>query len=277
MKVFGYAADRSLRDLRPAFDALSAPFFHSGGRVGCLVLHGIGGTPANVRPVADALAARGYTVFAPLLPGHGETLRALDRSTDAQWLEAALSAYDRLLQAGCTAVVPVGLSLGGILAAHIAAQRPCAGLVLISAPIRMRAYLRAARLFAPLIPFVRYGERELQRAEALAPYAQMYPGFSTRKLHDLQRLIRRLGQRLPDIACPVLALWAGRDNKVSPASAALLRKGLRCAALTERTLESAAHGSTYGETRTAVAAIVSNYIDGLFAQAASSEGSTASS
>lgn len=261
MKIFGYQPDRGMLDEHPPFDEIAAPFFHRGGKTGCLVLHGIGGTPANVRPVADALAARGFTVFAPLLPGHGETVRALNDATAGQWLRCALSAYDRLRAAGCTAIVPVGLSLGGILSAHVAALRPCAGLVLISAPIRMRGYLRAARLMSPFVPFIRYSERDRQRTAALAPYAQMYNGFSTKKLCDLQRLIRRLRSRLPKITCPVLALWARYDNKVDPKSAAILRKGLCRAPLTERTLENSAHGSTYGEERALVASLVADFVE----------------
>ena len=118
MKIFGYEPNRAMLDEHPPFDAVAAPYFHQGGEVGCLVLHGIGGTPANVRLVAEALAREGCTVYAPLLPGHGETIRALDRSTGAQWLHAAFAAYDRLRAAGCTKIVPIGLSLGGILAGH---------------------------------------------------------------------------------------------------------------------------------------------------------------
>src|SRR5687768_12309833 len=48
----------------------SAP---GGGAV--LLLHGCGDTPQTLYPVADRLHASGLTVHAPLLPGHGRTLR----------------------------------------------------------------------------------------------------------------------------------------------------------------------------------------------------------
>jgi hypothetical protein len=44
-----YLPDRSVLDTRPPFDDdLSQPLFHKGSAVGCITLHGIGGTPANI-------------------------------------------------------------------------------------------------------------------------------------------------------------------------------------------------------------------------------------
>lgn len=249
MNPFGFSFDRTILDEPHAFDAMAAPFFApprpEGGGVGCLVLHGIGGTPANVRLVAEALAARGYGVYAPLLPGHGRTVRALAASTGEQWLRCAREGYDRLRAAGCGRIVPVGLSLGGILAGLLASERPCAALVLISAPVRMRAYLHAARLIAPLVPAVRYPPSDGEKLKKKLPYGQMYAGFAPGKLADLYRLIRQLRRRLPRIACPVLALWARYDDKVAKGAPAALRRGLAHAPLSERVLEQSPHGSTY--------------------------------
>ena len=141
--------------------------------------------------------------------------------------------------------MPVGLSLGGILAGLLASERPCAALVLISAPVRMRAYLHAARLIAPLVPAVRYPPSDGEKLKKKLPYGQMYAGFAPGKLADLYRLIRQLRRRLPRIACPVLALWARYDDKVAKGAPAALRRGLTHAPLCERVLEQSPHGSTY--------------------------------
>ena len=96
-----YLPDKSVYDSRPAFDDdLSKPLFRKGGRVGCITLHGIGGTPANIRVVADAMIAKGYTVISPMIPGHGETVRAQNASTGAQWQDAIRAAYTRLKDEG---------------------------------------------------------------------------------------------------------------------------------------------------------------------------------
>ena len=51
-----------------------------------LVIHGFGDTPQTVRRLADHLhRAHGWTVRAPLLPGHGRTLADFDAHGSADW------------------------------------------------------------------------------------------------------------------------------------------------------------------------------------------------
>jgi alpha-beta hydrolase superfamily lysophospholipase len=45
-----------------------------------LLLHGFGDTPRTLAYLARALADAGYTVYVPLLPGHGRTLQSFDRT-----------------------------------------------------------------------------------------------------------------------------------------------------------------------------------------------------
>lgn len=256
MGIFGaYRPDRTILDERPAFDELAQPFFHKGNGVGCIVLHGIGGTPANVRVVADRLAADGYTVLAPTLPGHGETVRALDESTGEQWLSCVRAAHDRLAGEGCTRIFSIGLSLGGVLSGLLAAERPLSGLCMLCAPVVMRSWLQWTRRASLFLPFVRYPE------ETYGSYAQMYGGFSTRKLRDLERLRRRLIRALPAIACPTLLVEAAHDNKVDPRTVPLVRaRAINVPRLSVERLENSPHGCTYGLERDRAAELVSVFV-----------------
>lgn len=47
------------------------PFTLGEGAGAALLIHGFPGTPAEVRPLAQALSERGWKVRAPLLPGFG--------------------------------------------------------------------------------------------------------------------------------------------------------------------------------------------------------------
>ena len=97
--------------------------FHKGGRTGFLLIHGLGGTPVELRFVAQGLARAGYTVYCCQLAGHCSTPEDLRNSTWQQWCDSVLAAHDRLKES-CDTIIAGGLSMGAILALHLAQQRP---------------------------------------------------------------------------------------------------------------------------------------------------------
>ena len=56
----------------------------------CLALHGLGGTPEELRSPLAALEAAGVRTEAPLLPGHGASEAAYLASSYADWRALAL-------------------------------------------------------------------------------------------------------------------------------------------------------------------------------------------
>ena len=107
------------------------PFEAAGSDTGVLVLHGFTGNPSSVRPLAEFLAADGFTVSLPRLPGHGTSVADMTTTSWADWTGAALEAYDDL--AGRTArVAVVGLSMGGGLGAYVAQRRDVSAAVFIN-------------------------------------------------------------------------------------------------------------------------------------------------
>ena len=261
-----YLPDKAVLDQRPPFDDdLSQPLFHKGSAVGCITLHGIGGTPANIRVVADALIERGYTVISPMIPGHGETVRAQNASTGAQWMDSIRAAYRKLKDEGCTQIYALGLSLGGILCGLLAEEERLDGLALICTPIKMKRYLRIARALSPIIPVVGYPEsRGGKPAWGDNPYGQMYGGFSTKKLVDLGRLARRLKRNLDKIDCPTLLVSAGHDDKVDPKSIEIVCAGaVNTPSVDLAEFDNSPHGCTYGPEREQVAARCAAFVAAL--------------
>lgn len=101
-----------------------------------VLLHGFNAGPEQWRPLAEELFAKGYDIFAPSLPGHG--LLKPDGSDDGSLLptigaQGAWATFeDRVMDAarGAGKVTVVGLSVGGLLALHLAerhADDPGAG------------------------------------------------------------------------------------------------------------------------------------------------------
>lgn len=101
-------------------------------RSGALVIHGLTSNPDSMRGVAKALAAAGFHVELPLLPGHGTVMEDLVPIRWADWVATVEAAYETLA-ARVDKVVVVGLSLGGALTLRVGANHPeVAGLVCIN-------------------------------------------------------------------------------------------------------------------------------------------------
>src|SRR3954451_19377030 len=104
---------------RPAMAGPADPFSLGEGDVACLLLHGLTGSPAEVRPVGEALAQAGFRAVGPLLPGHGTTPEDLYLVSRADLLAAAESALLGLR--GARRLFLCGLSAGALLSIELAA------------------------------------------------------------------------------------------------------------------------------------------------------------
>jgi carboxylesterase len=95
----------------------------SGGRLGFLLIHGLGGTPLEMRYVAQGLAHAGHTVHVPQLAGHCGSSDDLKATRWPDWYATVEQEHDRLSER-CDSVVVGGLSMGAVLAIHHAAKHP---------------------------------------------------------------------------------------------------------------------------------------------------------
>ena len=93
-----------------------------GGRTGVLLIHSLGGTPVELRYVAQSLARLGYTVHCPLLPGLGANTDISGLSRWQDWYKGVRQAHDTLLKS-CDTVMVGGLSAGAMLTVPVAVRR----------------------------------------------------------------------------------------------------------------------------------------------------------
>lgn len=122
----------------------------AGGRVGVLLLHGLCGTPAEMRFVAGNLARNGYTVHCPQLAGHGGSEADIKASRWQDWYRSAEAALDELRKE-CDVIVVGGLSTGAVLSLMLASNHPDTvhGTVLFAPTLWLNGWLIPwhARLF----------------------------------------------------------------------------------------------------------------------------------
>ena len=192
--------------------------YGDGGDRAALILHGFGDTPQSVAPLAAHLHEAGWTVRAPLLPGHGRTLREFGRSSAADWLECAAEEMVAL-QATHRRVVLMGQSMGGALATILAAASPPPALVLLAPyldmPPRVRRLARLSRVWSLALPYVDSGGEESILDETERGRSLGYGAVNGRVLRQLLNLVERARVVYPRVHSPLLIAQSRRDHRIA--------------------------------------------------------------
>ncbi|MET0764436.1 MAG: alpha/beta fold hydrolase [Blastococcus sp.] len=213
------------------------------GRTGVLLVHGFTGTPMSMHPWGEHLAAEGFAVRCPLLPGHGTRWQDANASTHDQWTTTVENAFDELA-AACDRVFVAGLSMGGTLATRLAEVRPddVAGLVLVNPA------LLTQRLDAKLLPML------ARITPSWAPIASdikkpgveelAYPKLPTRAMMQLRALWALTRADLGRVTAPVIVFHSVEDHVVEPVNSTILLAGIGSSDKTEVLLEDSYHVAT---------------------------------
>jgi carboxylesterase len=97
--------------------------FYQGNHIGILLIHGLGGTPVEMKMTARGLHKAGYTVACCQLAGHCGTEEDLLKTTWHDWFSSVETALTALKEKS-DIVFTGGLSMGAMLALHAAAKHP---------------------------------------------------------------------------------------------------------------------------------------------------------
>ena len=190
-----------------------SPFYWEGGPEGILLIHGFSATTAEVRPLAQFLHLSGYTVAAPLLPGHYTNPHDLNRVHWQDWVNTVEEWYQRL-KLQCDSIVVGGESTGALLSLYLASMHPEIVALLLYAPA-LRLKLRPIELvllhllssFVPWLPKKNLDSNDLWQGYSVNPLKGVM------QLMALQKEVRPL---LPEIKQPILLVQGKNDSTVHP-------------------------------------------------------------
>jgi carboxylesterase len=197
------------------------PWSHTAalGAPGALCIHGFTGNPSTMRGIAEALAAAGFNVELPRLPGHGTTVADMLGTSWADWSAEAEAALARVATRSGKVVV-AGLSMGGSLTTWLATRHPeLAGIVLVNPLVKpqeaelvdiVKGMVDSGETLFPGIgsDIAKEGVVESAYAETpLVPLLSLMDGVTALQPH------------LASVRCPILLMNSPQDHVVDPSNA----------------------------------------------------------
>jgi len=206
-----------------------------------ILIHGLTGTPKEVKYLATHLQRNGYSVICPRLARHGEPMHILKYG---KWHEFYKTVKDVLAKIPKEDTVFVGgLSMGALLGLLLAEEFPdrVSGAVCFSptlfydgwnvpwsrhllplayyTPIRYFAYHKEEPPYGIKNERIRrrvhnyYEKAVIHDASEVSKYG--YPYFPVTLYCELRKVINRVKERLPRVKAPVLMVQAYEDDMTS--------------------------------------------------------------
>lgn len=195
-------------------------------RRGCLVIHGLTGTPANVESVTETLRQRGFLVKAPLLAGHGESLKKLSRTGWRDWYATVLEAYEKL-RGEADHIYYAGLSMGALLGLKLAIDKGegIKGLALLGVPFHAQPLFRYLVIpsvrYTPLRLAIRSVAKNFEKSVLDPEGREQYRSTSIARMpghgvFETQNLKKIVDKELAKITQPLLFIHGMKDHIADP-------------------------------------------------------------
>lgn len=193
----------------------------SKSKVSILMIHGFTGSVASIAPWVKTMAAFGFSVSAPLLPGHGTSWQQLNKTKWSDWFNCVEQEFKKL-RGQSNQVFVAGFSMGGSLALRLAQiyGKDIAGLILINPSIEDK---RLIQRFVPILQFFlprssRSARKNGTDVAAPNPPKHSYGVIPLKALASLQKLWKLVQANLYLINQPIMIGISPQDHVVNPNS-----------------------------------------------------------
>ncbi len=253
----------------------------SGGEHAVLLVHGLTGSPFEMKYLARQLNRAGFTVKGPCLAGHGSTLDDLKRTTWQDWYGTVQDAFGELKRDHATVSV-AGLCMGALLALKLSVDHDAEvnAVSLISTTLFYDGwglpwykFLLPLAYFTPVCHLYSFKERppygiknEALRARVVEGMRdssiahESVPGVSMRELYRLIVVMKR--QVIARVTAPALIVHSREDDLASAKNALYVQRHIKSKDVRMMLLDDCYHMVPIDNQRSMAAAGVVDFFKG---------------
>jgi carboxylesterase len=221
-------------------EELRQPGSGANASTGVLLSHGLTGSPYSMKPFAEHLAAQGYGVAVPRLPGHGTQWQELNTTRWQDWYAVLDAELDKLRQ-NHDRVFVAGLSMGGCLALRLAEEHgtEIAGVIVVNPSVSSDdKRLRALPVLQRLVPSLPGIANDIKKPGVTE---NAYDRMPLKALYSLSRLWKLTRADLAKVTQPLLLFRSTVDHVVEPSSSRRVLEAVSSRDVTETLLEDSYH------------------------------------
>lgn len=234
-------------------------------RIGVLFVHGFTGAPPSMRPWAEFLLSKGYTVRVPLLPGHGTKPQDLNSVKWQEWPAKVQEELEELFKS-CDQVFLAGLSMGGGTSLYVAAENNdrLSGIILVNPMIHVPFISAPVGYLLSRFQKMRTSVgNDIKRPE-ISEHG--YDALPTRGIHQLLIMLKITRKNLQKVTVPVQLFHSAEDHTLPVSNTEIVMAGLNSANKTRIELLNSYHVATLDYDQELIYANSLTFIQGLSKQ-----------
>lgn len=191
------------------------PVFYEGSDIGIIFFHGFTGSPYEGKEFASYFSQKGYTIWVPLLPGHGTHPKDLINVTSRDWYafaEDCLSTFRKQ----CNRIILAGQSMGSSLALSLAAHHQVEAVISLAGAVFLKdwrlIFLPVARKFIPYHYKSRGPDIALKEAKKNSASYRKYP---VKSIDEFLSLLNFARENLTKIKTPTVLIHSKNDHTIT--------------------------------------------------------------
>lgn len=206
-------------------------FLNKSNETVVLLLHGLGGTPIEMKELGEFLGEKNFSVVIPLLPYQGRDYNSIKKlDIDSVYLE--VEKIYNYLKKDYNNVYVGGLSTGGSLSLKLAENHEVKGVISLSTPIfygykflgdSTLYFFKIMKIITPNLRRIEYG---LARDKNVKKKLPSFDRLPTRVLLEGEKLRIETKNNLYKIYSPILIIQSKFDNRATPYSAEYIYKNV---------------------------------------------------